>query len=877
MLDPLDYYNRPLLKMLSQKRNLTALVVFIENLSASSWRIFFAILFFFGLWMLNIPTFFGHVFEILTALGFFGTILYLCSHDLKKRLWPNQNEVDRRLEQTSILPRGQIQALEATLSNPKKHLTRDLWTSFQNQILQSFSYLKNPKPKPILTRLDPNGLRLMAVLIFIVGLWVAGPDSGQRIKNGLIPISAPRFAGEPSKNVHLWVTPPAYTGLGQIYVKGYGTLKDPLNIPEGSTLKVRIQSRFGSFFTPYLSNGTREEKLLPLENNIYGIETEIQKGDMLSLSQFGISRARWPVHFIEDQPPEIKLIQDKETKEPTTVPEILENGQIRFPLEVKDDYGVTDLKLTMQLDEMVSDKPLGENYTDTRLVMSPAGKEFQFYPQYDLSWHTWAGLPVVFELEVFDSKKQSTKLAPIKMILPERSFKEPVAKSLISARKKLAWSPSHDLEKQGRDIETLLSAPSYFKDDMVVFMAIRSASIRLMFAQDLPRASQLEAVQSAISLLWSTAISVEDGALTMALNNLKEAQKLLEEALRNPNTPQEEINKRMDALKQAMAEYFAQLQTEIQKRIAQGEQFPQLPENMPSIDPNTMSSFLDELENQMRSGNKEAAQDMLSKLQRMMEMMDGGAGTSAMPPDMQQMNKGISELQQLIEKQEELKSQTEKQARIQEAIKNRNGMGTSLYDLPNAQKLIEQLKEMGIASPPPPTKNIEPQKNDSENQLSTQSNKAEQEALRKILGQLMMETAEALNDVPEGMSNAEQDMRISEEALGQNTPEASIPHQESAIKNLKEGQENLQKQLSERMQQMIGISPNGGMAGRDPLGRPYRGKNQNGQNQDSDVKIPSEARRKQVEEILKLLRERSGELDRPQEELEYYRRLLKQY
>lgn len=877
MLDPLDYYNRPLLKMLSQKRNLTALVVFIENLSASFWRIFFAILFFFGLWMLNIPTFFGHVFEILTALGFLGTVLYLFNHDLKKRLWPNQNEIDRRLEQTSILPRGQIQALEATLSNPKKHLTRDLWTAFQNQILQSFSYLKNPKPKPILTRLDPNGLRLMAVLVFIVGLWVAGPDSGQRIKNGLIPVSSPRFAGELSKNVHLWVTPPSYTGLGQIYVKGYGTLKDPLNIPEGSKLKIRIQNRFGSFFTPYLINGTREEKLLLLENNIYGIETEIQKGDMLSLSQFGIRRARWPVHFIEDQPPEIKLIQDKETKEPTTAPEILENGQIRFPLEVKDDYGVTDLKLTMQLDEMVTDKPLGENYTDTRLVMSPAGKEFQFYPQYDLSWHTWAGLPVVFELEVFDSKKQSTKLAPIKMTLPERSFKEPVAKSLIAARKKLAWSPSHNLEKQGREIETLLSAPSYFKDDMVVFMAIRSASIRLMFAQDLPRASQLEAVQSVISLLWSTAISVEDGALTMALNNLKEAQKSLEEALRNPDTTQEEFSKRMDALKQAMADYFAQLQTEIQKRMAQGEQFPQLPENMPSIDPNTMSSFLDELENQMRSGNKEAAQDMLSKLQRMMEMMDGGAGTSAMPPDMQQMNKGISELQQLIEKQEELKSQTEKQARIQEAIKNRNGMGTSLYDLPNAQKLIEQLKEMGITPPPPPTKNIEPQKNDSENQLSTQSNKAEQEALRKILGQLMMETAEALNDVPEGMSNAEQDMRKSEEALGQNTPEASIPHQESAIKNLKEGQENLQKQLSERMQQMIGISPNGGMAGRDPLGRPYRGKNQNGQNQDSDVKIPSEARRKQVEEILKLLRERSGELDRPQEELEYYRRLLKQY
>lgn len=51
----------------------------------------------------------------------------------------------------------------------------------------------------------------------------------------------------------------------------------------------------------------------------------------------------------------------------------------------------------------------------------------------------------------------------------------------------------------------------------------------------------------------------------------------------------------------------------------------------------------------------------------------------------------------------------------------------------------------------------------------------------------------------------------------------------------------------------------------------------NGPHHGSQVKIPDEAEKKRVEEILKELRRRSGEMERPPEEREYYRRLLRQF
>ncbi len=141
----------------------------------------------------------------------------------------------------------------------------------------------------------------------------------------------------------------------------------------------------------------------------------------------------------------------------------------------------------------------------------------------------------------------------------------------------------------------------------------------------------------------------------------------------------------------------------------------------------------------------------------------------------------------------------------------------------------------------------------------------------------MLEASEKLDEVPESMSSAELEMRESSKELGLDQPEGSIPHQEKAIEYLEKAQESLEEMLSARMQQMTGLGFGSGQR-YDPLGRPYGGEDHGkGPKHGSTVKVPDEAQKKRVDDIIKELRRRSGEFDRPSDEREYYRRLLRQF
>src|SRR5690606_26861649 len=103
-------------------------------------------------------------------------------------------------------------------------------------------------------------------------------------------------------------------------------------------------------------------------------------------------------------------------------------------LTVYDDYGVRDVTMHLKLDPVVIDAPLGQPYTETRSVMSPPKKKFDIQPVYDLAAHPWAGLPVEIYFSVSDHMNQTGGMEPIKMVLPERHFRHPVAQKLIEAR-----------------------------------------------------------------------------------------------------------------------------------------------------------------------------------------------------------------------------------------------------------------------------------------------------------------------------------------------------------------------------------------------------------------------------------------------------------
>ncbi len=900
MLDPFEKENRPYFAKLSRKKRAARAVLWLESVVAHTWRPFFWVILFCGLWMLSIPAFFGPYTEGFIAIIFFVGLAYLIKKDLFSFQPPENKNIESTLERSSALPLGTIRALYDTLSNPKKHITRHLWEEAQENILRTLKSLRSPSINISLSRKDPSALRYLAVLFFISGLMVSQSEWKYKIIDGMFPVS-PSYALSQGKSTNIWITPPEYTQKPTIQLSGYGHFDDVLDIPEGSKIRIRVNNIFGKAFAPYLVNGDKSQNMTYMEGGLYGIETTVNEGKRLIIKQSFIPRSTLSYNYIIDQPPEIisdistkenetentEIAEKPEQTEPPKPYEFIEKGQITFPLIVKDDYGVKDLKMEMNIDKVEGHLPLGETAQETRLVMSEPNDEFKITPVYDMTWHTWAGLPVTFEYTAIDHKGQTATLDKIHLVLPEREFKHPMAQSLIAMRKRLAWDYDESFMEISRNLESLLSAPDYFQNDKAIFLSIRSAASRLRYVDNAPQKKRIKAASSVISLLWDIAITIEDGNLSLAMRELRDARRALENALRDPDASEDEISRLMDNLREKTQQYFMEMQREMQKRMAEGENIPQFsPENFSQmITPDAMSQLMAEIEQALRDGDEQKAQELMSKLQRMLEMLDPNM-RAQMPSDMQMMQEGINELQELIDRQETLLGQTKKQADTK--LHQERFGDLPPIDMPSIEKM---LKDFGIDTIPPAPKRPEPspkkqgQKQDESAESngepsipSAQESKSEQEALRYILGQLMLDAVEEIDEIPESMGKAEKEMRGSENRLGDNDPHGSIPHQEKAIEHLKESQEQLSQQLQQRMQQMIGIGMSGQSAGsRDPLGRQYGEDDTNGRNRDSDVKVPDEHEKKRVDEILRMLRERSGDRSRPDDELDYFRRLLRQF
>ena len=852
MLDPFDEQHKSLTARISRTRFRTFWAIVLERSTLNGWRIATWCGFFGGLWLFRVPAFFGTAGTIGAFLIFIAGIIFFTRRDLAGFQFPDRADIDRRIEQESGLRHRPLLAMKDTLANAYKSRTRMLWVNARSRIVRRLGYIRSAKPQAFMAARDPHAIRLGVLMFFALGLYMAGPAWNERLMEGLIPLRFETTAESPDR-LSLWITPPQYTGLAPLVIKGSGD-GNTLEIPADSTLKITVRGGRG---LPKLMAG--ENPALPFsktDKDDYLLETKLPAGENLKIRQGLFTRAKWNYRVVPDEPPVITL-KDK--------PEATPDGPLRFPLEVEDDYGVKTLTLRVALNQSMSPMPLGESITDSRIVMSPPKTALPIQPVYDLTAHPWAGQPVTMTFEVEDGAGQKTTSTPVTMILPERLFMHPVAKAIIKQRKRLILSPVNDFRDIAQQIETIMVRPGYYLDDKVVFLALRAAASHLIWA-DPPK---IEDARDVAALLWDTALRVEGGEISIAARNLRDAQRELEQALENPDMKQEKIDELMGNLRSAMAQYFMEMQRELQKRMAEGQNMPMMPPEMMgrTIDPDSLSSFLEQLEQKMKSGDRKGAQEMMAQLQRLMDMMAPSAA-QPMPEDMQMMAEGINELQELIRRQKDLLAQTQSQMQSLETLKNiRRGFGESLSE---GETFPEEWNMKGL--PPAPTTPKEP----PSVVLNTSPHKTEQEALRFVLGQLMTEAGEKLGEVPENMAEAEQEMRASSNALGMNDPLASIPHQEQALENLEQSQKQMSEQLAQRLQQMIGLSMGGGMKF-DPLGRPYGGDGNKNGLFGSPVKIPDESERKRAQEILDLLRKRSGELTRPDEELDYYKRLLRQF
>lgn len=768
-----------------------------------------------------------------------GVALALFAAALIGALWHGLRQIDlpgfgaarRRIETVTGLAHRPLDTLRDKIAaGANDPAAAALWELHQRRARASIERLRVGLPQPGLAKRDPYALRAALLLLLGVGAIVSWGDGQARIARALLPGS-----GAPAAQLALdvWITPPSYTGLAPIHlarrgapnlvVNGTAGEDGPIAIPVGSTVLAQLQ---GGRKVPNLSLGEFARSFDAVDSGSFRLSAPIETvGDgtqRLSVTQNGKEIAGWPAIVLADNDPEIAM---------PAPPARTERGALRLSYEGSDDYGIVSLQAVVRrasTGDGIGTQPLALDMP----VSSRNAKTIKGSGFHDLTAHPWAGLPVTLQLVAKDALGQVAVTELMPFVLPERDFQHPVARAIIELRKLLALSP-RNREAVRNGLTDIAEAPQAFGNDTVVFLALRSAAARLRYGGD-------ETIASAQSLLWDTALRIEDGRMSLVERELRDLQNQLQQALQR-NAPQNEIDRLINQLQQAMNRM-------IQEMLRNAQNMP--PQQMP-YDPNARYVTSDELQRMLeaaremaRNGDMDGARELLAQLQQMLESLQSGqyAQSQQQMQQQQQANEMMRQMQELMRRQRELMEQTYRDAQGQ---RGQNQQG--------------------------------------QNQQGQQG-QAEQEALRRMLGDMMRQLGEMGGQIPEGFGNAERSMNDAGQALGSGQPGQALGPQANALEQLQQGAGQMMQQLQQMMGQGQGPGQPGGpqqpRAGDprsfDPLGRQPPSSNTAGEDT-LGRGLPSAGDMMRSREILEELRKRAGEAERPKLELDYIDRLLRRF
>jgi len=763
----------------------------------------------------------------------------------------SDKDARHRLEMDSDLDHRPLTALDDTLDNKQSDpATLALWQAHLQRMDRAVRRLRLSPPSPGLARHDPFALRAAVMLLLVIAVIAGAGDPTDRLARALVPdLNGGRLG---PVTVDVWVTPPAYTGRAPLFLnlEKIDPAGPVLEIPKGSAVLAQVG---GLSKPPSLAVGKQSVEFTGIGSDPTGgghrAKAIIEDGDHLAVKQGRRVLAQWPIRVVPDALPTIAF---------TAPPSKTERAFLRIQYEAGDDYGLAgvETRISLSQDAVRSGAGLEAEGDDDSIRLNlplaePGAKKIAGDSVNDLSSHPWAGLPVLVQLAAKDLGGQKGLSETVKMILPERIFNHPVARAIIEERKKLVDPSKEVLAGVIEALDLLSRRPQHFFEDKVVFLALRVALSRLGYLQ-IPVTRKDAAITSVQKLLWDTALRIEDGEYTIAERNLRELQRRLMEAF-DRNAEQSEIDRLMDQLQQALNEFLQALMEQF--RDQQMKPMPFDPDAQ-IMDSSELQRMIDEARELARSGNMEAARRMLSELRKMMDRMAAGMRPGKPNEAMRKAMRLMDGLRKLTDQQRKLLEETFRKLRERNAFQGQ-GRGKG---------------------------------NDKERQQQGDPDKSggAQDALRKQLGDLMLQFSDLMGGIPGSLGKAERAMRDAARALDQGRLGQAMPSQSEALDQLQQAVEGMSQQMARQMGTQPGMGlmfgrgqpmgrRQGRGIGRDPLGRRTESEGQNGSFSEGMVKIPDKMDRLRSREIMRELRRRSGEAERPQLERDYIDRLLKQF
>jgi uncharacterized protein (TIGR02302 family) len=780
--------------------------------------------------------------------------------------WPTREEGLSRLDRGTGIRHRPATALTDTIAT-KDPVALALWQEQRERTLASIKRIRAGLPSPRLPIHDPWALRALVMVMVAATYFAAGDERTMRIAaafdwNGVLAPANVR--------VDAWVTPPVYTSKPPIILSAAnkdagGPDSGPLAVPAGSTLLVRSS---GGSIDVVIGGGVSE--VAPSEQAPKGTNERHFKiaSDGTAHVRAPAGQPQWKFTATPDRAPTISLVKD---------PERQARGSLQMSYKLEDDYGVTEARAAFAVRPADSSKEAarepakGAKGADKSSEKTVEARPLFPAPQFplvmpnartrngvgqtvkDLSEDPYAGADVTLTLTAKDEAGNEGRSEPFNMRLPERLFTKPLARALIEQRRILALDANQNSQVYAA-LDALMIAPELFTPEAGHYLGLYSV------ARQLEAARTDDAMREVVASLWALAVTIEDGNITDVDKALRAAQEALKQALER-GASDEEIKKLTDNLRAALDNFLRQL----------AEQLKNNPQQLARpLDPNTrmlsqqdLKSMLDRLERMSRSGDKDAAKQLLEQLQQMLEnlqMAQPGQGGD----DMEQ---ALNELGDMIRKQQQLRDKTFKQGQDSRRDRMRGKQGDqSMSDLQQDQqglrdrlkKLQEELAKRGMG----------PGQRGDKGQRGEKGQQGQQGQPGGDQG-----------DGEDGLEQADGAMGDASGRLGEGNADGAVDSQGRALEALRKGAQS----LAEAMQQGDGDqpgdgpgNPNGRQQGArnstDPLGRPQR---HNEFNDDYSVKIPGEIDVQRVRRILEELRRRLADPARPQIELDYIERLLK--
>ncbi len=807
---------------------------------ASSW---------FGLW-LAVPDWARWV-----GLAGFIAMAALALWRLRETNLPDTAGVHRRIENASGFTHRPVSAQTDQLATEQDDFAHALWHEHQKRMAAQLDNLAAGTPRPDGNRFDRFAFRAILPIIAFVALGFSYGTNGGRIGDIIAP---PVDTKKILSRLDMWISPPSYTGKPPLYFAApsdsSGTSQPATSVSAltGSQLSINyvgeedLQARYreGETMTRIASAPDA-----PTDANAKSYLSSLTSSGSIEVFVGDTVIATWQVEVEADQKPVIRL---------ENVPSTALSGALELDYSVEDDYGVVSAKgIIAALESPSRDtRPLVEAPVIDLPLARARAKSGRSKVNRDLSSHPFAGSKVQLTLEATDDPGQIGRSEPMTIVLPGRRFTDPMAKALVEQRRILALDANKAMYVANL-LDAVTTHPDVFKIDPKIFISLQTAYRMIAPARD---ASHDDKLREAMDILWEVALALELGDLSEVERKLREAQEKLAEALEN-GAGDEEIDKLMEELRQAMADFLEQMAKEMARNPIQEN--PLANQNLQTLTQRDLEKMMQRIEDLAKSGSKDAARELLAEMQRMMDNLRAGQHQQQRQAEGNELNQALDKLSELMQKQQQLMDKTFSMQR-REPRQGENSQEGQQPD-PNGENQQGENGEQG-EQPMTPEEFADAMK-----QL-----KEQQEALQKQLGELGQQLEDLGLDPSNEFGEAGEEMGEAGENLGKGQSGDAAANQGRALEALRQGAQSMMQQMAgDRnqggQQQGQAGDPNQREQGTDPLGRRNEAQ---GRFDDDATKIPGEIDAQRAREIMEAIRRKLSDPLRPLLERDYLERLL---